>query len=290
LAPPGARDLFVEANGLRLHLLDWGGDGQPILLIHATGFLAALWHPVAVSLSTRARVLGLDLRGHGDSEPGDSYYWSHFPDDVGGVLSALDLGPAVIVGHSVGGAAAALCAARYPHLVNGLVLVDPVIYPEWLYDRPQLAEASDLYRSAGRRRRTWPSREEMRRSLEGKLPFVRWRPEVFELYVQESVRASSDGQVTLKCSPETEAAIYRETLRFNLWPEIVTARVPALVLRGLAEEGVPSTTAPDLAELLPLAEDRPVARASHLIPMEAPDEVTKAVQAMLERLATAERG
>ena len=144
MAPPGARDLFVEANGLRLHLLDWGGEGQPILLIHATGFLAALWHPVAVSLTPIARVLGLDIRGHGDSEPGDTYYWSVFPDDLSGVLSALELGPALLVGHSVGGAASALCAARYPDLVKGLVLVDPVISPEWLYDRPQLAEASDL--------------------------------------------------------------------------------------------------------------------------------------------------
>jgi len=284
VAPSGARDVFVQANGLRLHVLDWGGKGQSVVLIHATGFLAALWHPVATVLLSKAHVLGLDLRGHGDSEPGDSYYWSVFPDDLNGVLSALDLGPTLLVGHSVGGAASALCAARYPALVKGLVLVDPVIYPEWLYERPQLAEASDLYRRAGRRRRDWPSREDMRRSLESKMPFAKWRPEVFDLYVQEAVRASRDGRVTLKCSPETEAAIYRETLRFNLWPEIVNTNVPALVLRGLADHGVRSTTDPDLARKLLTAEDWPVERASHLIPMEAPDEVTKAVQLMLERL------
>lgn len=285
MAPSGARDLFVEANGLRLHLLDWGGEGQPILLIHATGFLAALWHPVALTLRPRARVLGLDIRGHGDSEPGDTYYWSVFPDDLSGVLSALNLGPALLVGHSVGGAASALCAARYPDLVKGLVLVDPVIYPEWLYDQPQLAEASDLYRSAGRRRRSWPSRDEMRRLLAGKLPFARWRPEVFDLYVQEAVRPGSDGQVTLKCNPETEADIYRETLRFNLWQEIVNARVPALVLRGLSKDGLRSTTDPDLAQKLPMADDWPVEAAGHLIPMEEPEEVTKAVQVLLEKLA-----
>lgn len=284
MAPPGARDIFVDANGLRLHLLDWGGEGQPVVLVHATGFLAALWHPVAVALTPLGRVLGLDIRGHGDSEPGDSYYWSVFPDDVAGVLSQLDLGPALLVGHSVGGAASALCAARRPDLVRGLVLVDPVIYPEWLYGQPELAEASDLYRSAGRRRRSWPSREEMRRSLAGKLPFARWRPEVFDLYVQEAVRAVSDGQVTLKCSPETEAAIYRETLRFNLWREIVNAPVPALVLRGLSKDGLRSTTDPDLAQKLPMAEDWPVEAASHLIPMEEPEEVTKAVRLLFDRL------
>jgi pimeloyl-ACP methyl ester carboxylesterase len=284
LTPPGARDLFVEANGLRLHLLDWGGEGQPIFLIHATGFLAALWQPVALALTPEARVLGLDLRDHGDSEPGDTYYWSVFPDDLAGVLSALDLGPALLVGHSVGGAASALCAARHPNLVKALVLVDPVIYPEWLYNQPELAEASDLYRNAGRRRRSWPSRDGMRRLLAGKLPFARWRPEVFDLYVHEAVRADSDGQVTLKCSPETEAAIYRETLRFNLWPEIVNAQAPALVLRGLSKDGLRSTTDPDLAQKLRMADDWPVEAAGHLIPMEEPEVVAKAVQSFLEKL------
>lgn len=126
----------------------------------------------------------------------------------------------------------------------------------------------------------------MRQSLGGKRTFVRWRPEVFDLYVENAVRSTSDGQVELKCSPETEGAIYRETLRFNPWPEIVRARVPTLVLRGLAEHGLPSTTARNLAQLLPTAEDRPVATASHLIPMEEPEEVTAAVQALLERLAS----
>ena len=286
MTPPGARDVFVEANGLRFHLLDWGGEGQPILCIHATGFLAALWHPVAAALASRARVLGVDLRGHGDSEVGASYWWSVFADDIGGVLSALDLGPAVLVGHSVGGAAATLCAARYPDLVKGLVLVDPVILPESTYRQAEAAEDSDLSLGAVRRRREWPSREAMRASLGAKLPFAKWRPEVFDLYVQEGVRPGKDGQVTLKCSPETEGAIYRETLRFNPWPEIVNARVPTLVLRGLAEHGLPSTTTRHLAELLPIAEDRPVAVASHLIPMEAPEEVVDAAWALLDRLAS----
>ncbi len=285
MTPPGARDLFVQANGLRLHVLDWGGDGQPILCIHATGFLAALWHPVAVALTRRAHVFALDLRGHGDSEPGDSYWWSVFADDVAGVLSALDSRSAVLVGHSVGGAAAALCTARRPGLVRGLVLVDPVIFPESYYDQPQTAEGSDLLRSAGRRKRAWPSREAMRKSLGGKLPFVRWRPEVFDLYVEEGVRSGSDGRVELKCIPETEGAIYVETLRFNLWPEIINARVPTLVLRAMSKEGLPSTTARNLAQLLPMAEDWPVESGSHLIPMEEPETVVAAVEVLLERLA-----
>ena len=94
MTPPGARDLFVEVNGLRLHLLDWGGDaGPPILCVHANGYLAAIWQPIALALTSQARVLGLDLPGHGDSEPAPDYRWDHLAEYVGGVLRALDLGP-----------------------------------------------------------------------------------------------------------------------------------------------------------------------------------------------------
>ncbi len=283
MTPPGARDFFVRANGLRLHLLDWGGSGQPLLFLHATGFLAALWHPIASQFTSMARVLALDLRGHGDSDPGDSYCWTTFPDDIAGVLEALDLGPALLVGHSVGGAASALCAARHPELVRGLVLVDPVIYPERLYEQPEVAESSDLFLRAGRRRRSWPSREAMRESLAGKQPFNAWRPDVFDLYVQEAVRETGDG-VALKCLPETEAEIYRETLRFDLWPELRRMHAPTLVLRGTSERGLQSTTDRDLAQKLPAAEDRPVPTSGHLISMEDPEAVTRAVREMLARL------
>ncbi len=287
MTPPGARDIFVEASGLRLHLLDWGGNGRPILCAHANSYLAALWHPIALALRPKAHVLGLDLRGHGDSDPADSYDWSLIADDVGGVLKALDLGPAVLVGHSVGGAVSAICAARYPQLVRGIVLVDPVILPRPFYARPEVAESSDFY-GARRRRRTWPSREAMRESLKSKIPYVRWQPSIFDLFVQEAVRETDDGQVTLKCTPETEVEVYRQTLYYDLWPEIAHAAVPAIVLRGLSKEGLGSTTAADLAGWLPNAEDRPLPQASHHILMEYPDKVVAAVRDLLARLLVPE--
>jgi len=282
MTPPGARDLFVRVNGLRLHLLDWGSDGgTTILCVHANGYLAALWQPVALALRAQAHVLSLDLPGHGDSEPASSYNWSILADYVGGVLS--ELGPTVLVGHSVGGATSAICAARYPQLVRGMALVDPVILPEPYYAHPEASESSDFY-GTSRRRRAWPSREAMRESLQSKIPYVRWQPSIFDLFVQEGVRETDDGQVALKCTPETEAEVYRRTLSYNMWPEIAHADVPAIVLRGLSKEGFGSTTAPDLAGRLRQAEDRPLAHASHHIPMEDPNAVAAAVRDLLARL------
>jgi pimeloyl-ACP methyl ester carboxylesterase len=281
MTPPGARDLFVEVDGVRLHLLDWGGPGSPILCVHASGYLAALWHPIAVELTTQARVFALDLPGHGDSEPALDYRWGHLAEYIAGALRALDLGPALLVGHSVGGALSAICAARHPELVRAMVLADPVILPEPFYHHPEASASSDLY-GAKHRRRSWPSREAMRESLASRPAYARWRPEMLDLYVEEGVRESDEG-VTLKCAPETEAEVYRQTLNYNLWPEIAHADVPAIVLRGLSKEGLASVTALEVAGWLPRAEDRSLPQASHHVPMESPEEVVRAVRDVMAR-------
>jgi len=287
MTPAGASDRFLDINGVRpdgrpsgrLHLLDWGGDGVTVLCVHANGYLAALWHPIALELRRDARVLALDLPGHGDSDPSPDYRWDHLAGYVGGALEALDLGPALLVGHSLGGTTAAICAARFPSLVRAMVLADPVILPRVLYEHPEASASSDLY-GVKRRRREWASREEMRESLRAKLPYSRWRPEFFDLFVQEGVRETEAG-VTLKCAPETEAEIYRQSLFFDLWPEIAHADVPAIVLRGLSKEGFASVTALELPGWLPRAEDRPLADASHHVPMECPGEVVRAARELL---------
>ena len=57
------REGAIQGEGASLHYLDWAGDGPPLILIHATGFLAALWRPIAERLSGRFRVVAFDQRG-----------------------------------------------------------------------------------------------------------------------------------------------------------------------------------------------------------------------------------
>ena len=58
----------VSVNGLKLHYLDWGGDGRPIVILHATGFLGRIYRPIAEALTAIGHVYSYDQRGHGDSE------------------------------------------------------------------------------------------------------------------------------------------------------------------------------------------------------------------------------
>jgi pimeloyl-ACP methyl ester carboxylesterase len=93
-----------------------GGPGEdasrgPVVLCHATGFLARLWSPIAERLAEAGfEVYAPDARGHGDSdkpEPsasgGHNYDWRRMADDLRGFMDTLGLRGVPVVGHSMGG-------------------------------------------------------------------------------------------------------------------------------------------------------------------------------------------
>src|SRR6516225_8004013 len=63
---PSDHQLII--GNLRVHYLDWGGGGQPILFLHGGGLNAHTWDVLALMLRDRYRCIALDQRGHGDSE------------------------------------------------------------------------------------------------------------------------------------------------------------------------------------------------------------------------------
>ena len=105
-----------------------GAAGEPsIVLIHASLLRSEDWENVFPRLATRYRAIAYDLRGHGKSERATDYSLRAFADDALHVIRDLCRGPAVVIGHSLGGLAALAAAAEAPDLVAGLVLEDPAL-------------------------------------------------------------------------------------------------------------------------------------------------------------------
>ncbi len=120
----GAESRWVEAHGLRLHVLDWGGDGPPVLLLHGLQDCAALWETLAAGIGGRYHVMALDHRGHGDSPWAGSYRLADYVAEAGGVIDALDLRDVVLMGHSAGSKNAFIHVAEHPERIAKLVITD----------------------------------------------------------------------------------------------------------------------------------------------------------------------
>ncbi len=116
---------FVVVDGLRLHLLDFGGDGRPILLLHGVVGQAWMWHDVAPLLTGVGHVLALDFRGYGDSQwsADRRYSTEDHASDVSGVATALGADSVDLVGFSWGGLVA-LALAASSSAVRRLAIVD----------------------------------------------------------------------------------------------------------------------------------------------------------------------
>src|ERR1700722_5699188 len=86
-------DRCTTPDGLGIAVYDFGGHGPDLLLVHATGFCAPPFWPLARPLARRFRCWGLDLRGHGRSDrPSDGdFAWSGFATDVLTVVDQLGL-------------------------------------------------------------------------------------------------------------------------------------------------------------------------------------------------------
>jgi pimeloyl-ACP methyl ester carboxylesterase len=124
-------DRWVVRDGVRIHVLDWGGpaDGHPVLLFHGVGGNALVWNDVAPRLRTSLpdhRILAVDTRDGGRTDhPPTGYRLADVMDDVVAIADDLRAERVSLVGHSRGGWLAASVAAVHPERVDRIVLVDP---------------------------------------------------------------------------------------------------------------------------------------------------------------------
>jgi 3-oxoadipate enol-lactonase len=111
------------------------GDGPPVVLLHPLGVDRTVWRPVQVALPG-FRFLSYDLPGHGSTPaPQTRCTVQDLSDQLADLLRTADVGPAHVVGVSLGGLVAQALAARQPELVDHLVVVDAVAaYPAAMRD------------------------------------------------------------------------------------------------------------------------------------------------------------
>jgi len=140
-----ARIGVIEVQGVRLQYVDWGGYGEPLVLVPARCDTPFVFDDLAPLLLNRFRVLGLAARGCGGSGPASDGYGIDLQiRELVGFLDALHIQRATFAGHSAGGGKVVRLARLFPSRVTNIVTFD-IIYtgvPEQFESKFQAAIAS----------------------------------------------------------------------------------------------------------------------------------------------------
>ena len=116
---------FVAVNGLKLHYLDWGGEGETLLFLAGMGCSVHIFDKFAPRFTDTFHVLGFDRRGHGDSDyPETGYDTDTLTEDLRQFLDALKIDKVILVGHSLAYIELSRFAVLYPERVLKLVFLD----------------------------------------------------------------------------------------------------------------------------------------------------------------------
>jgi pimeloyl-ACP methyl ester carboxylesterase len=227
-----------------LNVVEFGGSGRPVVLLHGLMGRATTWWPVARELTRHGRVLGPDARGHGRSGRPTDGAWS--PDrmaaDVVEILE--DVGPAALVGHSMGGLSALLAAARRPDLVSAVVVEDMAV------DLTALpARSAGEYSTV---EQPFPALAAVREAFPG-----------VGDYMTECVEERADGYHLL-ADPDDATAIATHWTHTSSWDALDAVRAPTLVIE--AEDSiVPPGQAEAMARRITGAEHVRIPGTGHLV-------------------------
>lgn len=134
--------------GSRLHLIESGEDGPPVIFESGISATCLNWTQVRLQVAAFARAYAYDRAWLGWSDPaGDNARrtTSIIVDELHALLAGARISPPyILVGHSFGGMLVRAYAAKYPDQVAGLVLVDPLSPGEWLNVSPAQARMLGL--------------------------------------------------------------------------------------------------------------------------------------------------
>jgi pimeloyl-ACP methyl ester carboxylesterase len=227
------------SDGTYLAVVEFGGEGAPILLLHGLMGRASTWWAVARRLTAHGRVIGLDARGHGRSQAAGPWTADRMAADAAELLEPL--GPALVIGHSMGGLQALVLAATRPELVRGIVVEDMGVDLTGL-DGTAMAWFDAVPQP-------FPSLAAVREGM-GE-------------YMTECVEERADGYHLLTRIRDAHE-IAAEWLRTDRWDLLERITCPALLLEA-EQSVVPRGQMAEMARRMPDARHRVVQGANHLV-------------------------
>jgi pimeloyl-ACP methyl ester carboxylesterase len=258
------------------------GDGPPVVLSHGLACGQRMWFHQILALQNRFRVIAYDQRGHGQTDApaaATDYSATLLARDLVGVLDALKIERAAIVGFSLGGGPALALAASQPGRVSRLVLAD-------------VGDGADDPVKIEAMARRWVKLIDQGEVDE--LVCDMLRSELFKVYARRNARRRDHMAALIRATPVnglrfmfSEVLAKRKSL-FQLTGVLKSVQAPTLVLVGQYDYTC-TKTARLLAQTIPNATLKIIENSGHMSPLEQPAAFSAALLEFLEHVPQ-ERG
>ena len=265
---------FVEANGVKLHYLDYGTAGRrPMLCVHGGAAHAHWFDFIAPGLTQDHHVYSLDLRGHGDSARADphTYSWKTYAEDINALVEKLDLRDFVLIGHSMGGMVSLVYAAAHPGRMSRLVIVDTIMLMP-------MERVTRMREFGAMPAKSYATQEELiaRYRLEGGETQMA-APEVIHHMAMHSGRQDADGRWRHKADRRVYAN-FQQIAGVPLWDKV---KVPALVIKGEHSTRYTPALLAEVRARAPQVQMAEVSASDHHITLDNPRGFVDVVQKFL---------
>ncbi len=272
----------VDLDGLRVHLVEAGKEGAPVMLLHGGGLDSALltYRHALSPLSRHHRVLAPDWPGYGGSDKPDiPYSIEYYIEVLDRLLTALKLERSSLVGLSLGGGAALGFSLRWPERVDRLVLIDsyglgsdvPGGKLSHIFVRlPFISELTWKWLGLSRRLTRW--------SLES---IFHDKRAVTDDLVDEVYQIMKDPSTGSAFRSFQRNELSWEGLRTDYVDRLNDLEVPTLLVHGGHDSLVPVAWAERAHRLIPHSRLHVMPDAGHWPPREQPEEFNRIVTEFL---------
>lgn len=267
---------FIMAGKTPLHVCDSLRGERCIVLLH--GYLESLlvWEDFVPLLYKQARVVTLDLPGHGISAvEGQEHAMEYLADTVAAGIRALGIARCTVVGHSMGGYVALALCERHPELLDGLVLLSST------------PDADTEEKAANRRREIALVEAGKKDALARVAPAAGFAPQNrarMKDYIEDLT------EQVFVTEEEGIAALLRGMISRRDRNEVLrSTRVPVLFILGRCDPYIPAEAAQAMVAAHPEAEVVWLENSGHMGFIEEPESAAAAIRAFMERHADAEK-
>ena len=258
---------LIPTNGTQLYYDATGPEAAPaIVFSNSIGATLEMWDPQARALASRYRVIRYDTRGHGRSPVTDAPATIEtLAADLAGLLDALAIPRAHIVGLSLGGMTAQCLAATHPGRVHGLVLMATSAYlPTGWAERAATVRANGMASIVDAVMARWFT------------PAFQNAPEARALHRRFSAN-----------DPAGYAVCCGAIGAMDLRPSNAAITAPTLIIAGAEDPATPPAMSEDIRTRIPGAELIVLPRAAHILNIEQAGLVNRHLANFLDNLAEA---